>query len=129
MINTEVVTWREGDDIEERLIDFAVAAINLVLKLPHHKIGEHLSSQLGRSGASPAAHYAEARGAESNRDFIHKLNLYLKELNESRAWLKIIDRSKLISGGDVDPVLDECDQLCRIIHASIRTATGGTHHS
>ncbi len=118
-----------GDDIEERLIDFAVAVIQLVLKLPHHKIGEHLINQLGRSGTSPAAHYAEARGAESNRDFIHKLKLCLKELNESRVWLKIISRSKLVSDNDIAPVLDECDQLCRIINASIRTATGGTHHS
>lgn len=118
-----------GDDTEERLIDFAVAVVNLVLKLPHHKIGEHLIHQLGRSGTSPAAHYAEARGAESNKDFVHKLKLCLKELNESRVWLKIIYKSKLISEGDTAPVFDECDQLCRIINASIRTATGGTHHS
>jgi len=118
-----------GDDIEERLIDFAVAVVKLVMKLPNHKIGEHLVNQLGRSGTSPAAHYAEARGAESTRDFVHKLKLCLKELNESRVWLKIIHRSQLVPVPEIVPVLDECDQLCRIINASIKTATGGTHHS
>ena len=118
-----------GDDIEERLIDFAVAVVNLVMKVPHNKLGEHFVNQLGRSGTSPAAHYAESRGSESNKDFVHKLKLCLKELNESRVWLKIVHRSKMIPDAEIEPVLNECDQLCRIINASIRTATGGTHHS
>jgi len=49
-----------------------------------------------RSGTSPAPNYGEARGAESKRDFIHKLGIVLKELNESKVWLLIIVRSEML---------------------------------
>jgi hypothetical protein len=60
----------KGDDIEERLINFAVRIINLCAHLPKTQAGEHIGGQLLRSGTSPAANYAEARGAESDKDFI-----------------------------------------------------------
>ena len=87
----------KGDDIEERLIDFAVRVIKLSTALPNSPAGTHIAKQILRSGTAPAAHYAEARGAESKNDFIHKLRICLKELNETRVWLKIILRSELLS--------------------------------
>ena len=84
----------KGDDIEERLINFAVAIIALCDKLPDTTGGRHVGGQLLRSGTSPAPNYSEARSAESKRDFVHKLRIALKEMNESRVWLKIIIRSK-----------------------------------
>ncbi|MDJ0756659.1 MAG: four helix bundle protein [Ardenticatenaceae bacterium] len=113
---------KKGGDLEDRLIDFGVSVIKLVRGLPSNFIGKHFSRQLLRSGTAPAAHYAEARGAESQRDFIHKLRLGLKELNESQIWLKMIDRSRLIHSNNVRSVLDECIQLSRIFNASINTA-------
>jgi len=74
----------KGDDIEERLIAFAVRMVKLCDYLPKTQAGGHIAGQLLRSGTAPAAHYAEARGAESTNDFVHKLKLCLKELNESR---------------------------------------------
>lgn len=112
----------KGDDIETRLVDFAVSIIGLTDKLPASRAGDHLAGQLVRSGTSPAAHYAEARGAESSRDFVHKLKICLKELNESRVWLKIIWKGKLLSNDVLKDVYQECDELCRIINASIKTA-------
>ena len=111
----------KGDDIEERLIDFAVRVVNLCANLPKMEAVKHIARQLVRSGTAPAAHYAEARGAENDNDFIHKLKICLKELNESRVWLKIIARSKLISENRLHHIAAECDQLCRIINASIKT--------
>ncbi|MBS1250128.1 MAG: hypothetical protein MAG431_01718 [Chloroflexi bacterium] len=61
----------KGDDIEERLISFAVRTIKLCGHLPKSQAGGHLADQLLRSGTAPAAHYAEARGAESKKDFVH----------------------------------------------------------
>ncbi len=119
----------KGDDIEERLVDFAVAVIELTDKLPDKRSGNHLAGQLIRSGTSPAAHYAEARGAESHKDFLHKLKLCLKELNESRVWLKIIGKAKLGSPENAIDVYRECDELCRIINASIKTSKGITDQS
>ena len=112
----------KGDDIEERLVDFAVSIIQITDKLANTRGGNHLAGQLVRSGTNPAAHYAEARGAESQRDFIHKLKLCSKELNESRVWLKIIGKGKLGPRETVIDVYRECDELCRIINTSVQTA-------
>ncbi|MDX1520707.1 MAG: four helix bundle protein [Anaerolineae bacterium] len=112
----------KGQDIEERLIDFAVRIIRLCETLPDGSAERHIRGQLLRSGTSPAPNYAEARGAESGKDFVHKLRIVLKELNEARVWLKIIIRAEMLSGERLHPLLDECDQLCRIISTSIQTA-------
>lgn len=112
----------KGDDIEARLVDFAVRMIALVSVLPNSMAGKHVGRQLMRSATSPAPNYAEARAAESNRDFVHKLRFCLKELNESRIWLRIIMKSKLLPRTRLDKISTKCDELCRIIAASIRTA-------
>jgi four helix bundle protein len=112
----------KGDDIEERLVDFAVRIIKLCGHLPKTQPGQHLAGQLLRSGTAPAAHYAEARSAESNRDFIHKLKICLKELNESRVWLKIIAKSEFLPANRLQNIAVESDELCRIISASIKTS-------
>ena len=114
----------KGDDLQERLIDFAVRVVNLCDKLPRSYAGKHMAGQLLRSGTAPAAHYAEARGAESNKDFIHKLKICLKELNESNVWLQIITRSEIFPANKLHPINQECCELSRIINASIRTAKG-----
>ena len=112
----------KGDDIAERLIDFAVSVVNVCGKLPKDYAGRHMANQLLRSGTAPAAHYAEARGAESTRDFIHKLKICLKELNESVVWLKVIKRSNMFPENQLRPIFQECVELSRIINASIKTA-------
>ena len=70
---------------------------------------------------APAAHHAEARGAESAKDFIHKLKIAVKELNETEVWLRIILEAKLLGHAVIEAPLDECKQLGRILAASIRT--------
>lgn len=112
----------KGDDIQERLVDFAVAIIDLTAKLPRISAGRHVARQLLRSGTSPAPNYAEARGAESRRDFIHKLRIVLKELNETYIWLEVIQKSRLLKATKVTLLKAECDELGRIINASIRTS-------
>jgi len=75
-------------ELEDRLIDFAVMVIGVVEVLPNSKAGNHIAGQLVRSGTSPAPNYGEARSAESRKDFIHKMKISLKELRESVIWLK-----------------------------------------
>jgi four helix bundle protein len=87
---------RNKFDLEERLIDFAVRVIAVVEALPATRAGNHVANQLVRCGTSPAPNYAEAQGAESRNDFIHKLKVCLKELRETRVWLLIIQRKPLI---------------------------------
>ena len=112
----------KGDDIETRLVDFAVRIVNLSDNLPNKRAANHIAGQILRSGTSPAAHYAEARGAESPRDFQHKLKICYKELNESRIWLDIIMKSHMVKTEKLTCLYQECDELCRIINASIKTS-------
>jgi four helix bundle protein len=110
-------------DLEERLIDFAVRVIRTSESLPKTKIGNHISGQLIRSGTSPASNYGEAQSAESRADFIHKMRVALKELRETRIWLLIIMKAKLIKPvSKLDALLDENNQLISIFVTSISTA-------
>jgi four helix bundle protein len=113
---------RKDEELADRLLDFAVRIIKLVKRLPNNKIGIHVSGQLLRCGTSPGANYEEARGAESKADFIHKLGIVLKELKESRFWIKVIIRVPLLQPDKVAPLLDECEALIAIIAKSIFTA-------
>ncbi len=112
----------KGLDIQERLTDFAVAVMALCDDLPRTFAGRHLGEQLFRAGTAGAANYAEVRGAESRNDFIHKLGVVRKELNESLVWLHIVERRGMVSEGTVGPLVNERDELCRIISASRKTA-------
>ena len=110
-------------DLEERLIDFAVRIIRTAESLPKSKVGNHIASQLIRSGTSPAPNYGEAQSAESRADFIHKMKISLKELRETRVWLLIIIRANLIKEiSKLESVADENNQLISIFVASIKTA-------
>jgi four helix bundle protein len=107
--------------IEDRLVEYAVGIARLANMLPRSPLGRHIASQTIRSGTAPAAHYAEACAAESTRDFTHKLALALKELRETRVWLLITHRAGLTTQ-DVSELIDESEQLIRIVAKSIVTA-------
>src|SRR2546423_12992084 len=94
-INNEPSRSR-ADELKERLIDFAVRIVNLSASLPKTPAGKHIAGQIMRSGTSPAPNYGEARGAESHADFVHKLRIVLKELNETKIWLRGIERSEML---------------------------------
>ena len=111
-----------NNDLEERLLDFAARVGRVVDALPESRMGRHVADQLIRSGTSPAPNYAEAQAGESRRDFTHKLNIVLKEMHESRVWLRLIVKSDLLPQGLVTNLLDECEQLCRILGKSIVSA-------
>ena len=112
----------KGDDIREKLVGFAVEVMDLCDRLPQTPAGTHVSRQLLRCATSAAPNYAEARGAESGRDFLHKLGIALKELNEAEVWLDIVVRRQMLEGKELMRILEECKSLCRIIAASVRTA-------
>ena len=109
-------------DLKERLINFGIRIIKLTEQLPDSKTGNHIRGQIVRSGTSPASNYAEAQVAESRSDFIHKLKLALKELRETKVWLKIIVAAQLIDERKLGPLLSENDELISILFTSIETA-------
>lgn len=110
-------------DLEERLLAYAARVIRLTNALPDCRAGRHVADQLLRSGTSPMASHGEAQAAESPDDFIHKLSVGLKELKESRRWLRLIVLADLLGdAGRVEPLLLETEELIRIFGASIRTS-------
>ena len=113
---------KRADELEGRLIDFAVRIVKLSARLPRTPAGKQIAGQILRSGSSPAPNYGEARGAESRADFIHKLKIVFKELNETTIWLEVITQTCLLSGEATVAILRESRELCRIIAASIKTA-------
>lgn len=121
-IINEKLAMNKGDELAERLLDFTVRIIKLVSSLPNTVIGKHVGGQILRSGTSPGSNYEESRGAESRADFIHKLGIVLKELKETRFWLRVIHRSEIMSPQLVEPLIQECEELCAIIAKSVVTA-------
>jgi four helix bundle protein len=115
---------RTGDDLAVRLIEFAARIGKVVDALPETRLGRHIAGQLVRCGTAGTPNYAEARGAESKKDFVHKLGICLKELRESHCWLELIVRAELLPETRLNPLLDECDQLIAILVKSVTTAKG-----
>lgn len=109
-------------DLEERLISFAVAVLEVVDVLPSKYSANHLGNQLARSSTSPALNYGEAQATESINDFIHKMKICLKELRETSINLKIIDRRGYITSSDISGVKKESLELVAIFTKSIQTA-------
>jgi len=110
-------------DLQDRLIDYAVRIIKLSEALPETKAGKHVSSQILRSGTSPAPNYGEAQSAGSKADFVHKLKVSLKELRETEIWLKIIVKAQLVKPAAlVEPLLQETDEMIAILFKSVETA-------
>ena len=113
-----------GEVIHRRLIDFGARTTQVAKRLPRTNEGRYISQQLIRSGLAAAPNYAEARAAESRADFIHKLRIALKELNETKSWLEQIVANGLFSRDKMAAIIAENQELCWIIAASVRTARG-----
>ena len=110
-------------ELEDRIVKFVARCIKTCGVLPARKIGSSsLSDQLFRSATSVAANYAEATEAESRKDFIHKLKIAMKELSETRVWLKIIVESDYIELRRLSSLIGESEELTRILSASVITA-------
>ena len=111
------------NDLEDRLIRFAVRAIKLADQLPKTIIGNRLRDQLTRASSSAPLNYGEAQSAESRKDFVHKTKVVLKELRESNVALKMIDALKLLKEpNDLPFLLNEANELIAIFVTSVETA-------
>ena len=114
---------KKAYDLEERLLEYSVRIIKIVEQLANSKVGNHVAGQLLKSGTSPYPNHGEAQAAESQKDFVHKLRISLKELRESQRWLKLIQRVPLIKKPELlNDILQETEELIKIFVASIKTA-------
>lgn len=101
-------------------LDFAEKILKLSAKL--RSKGEYIvSDQIGRSGTSIGANIHEANYAQGTKDFISKLEIALKEANETSYWLKLLHRTKLISEEEYVELSSMCVSLCAMLVSSCRT--------
>ena len=119
------VNRKGGELLQQRLIEFGARTTRVAKTLPRTEEGRYICQQLMRSGLAGAANYAEARAAESRPDFIHKLRIVLKELNETKSWLQQVVANGLFSRDKMALIIAENQELLWIIAASIKTARGG----
>jgi four helix bundle protein len=112
------------DELSDRLWKLAARIGKAVDPLPDSRLGRHVAGQLIRCGTAPGPNYGEGCAAESRADFAHKLSIALKELKETRGWLKFCIIAELLRENKIAPLLDEGEQLIRIVASSILTAKG-----
>lgn len=107
-------------DIRERSFRFAVRVICAVRHLPNDAASRVVVHQLVKAATSVGANLEEADGAESKRDFVHKMSIARKEARESRYWLRII-RASLSDRDEWTPLQQESEEIARILSAIIRS--------
>jgi four helix bundle protein len=109
-------------DLEDRLLEFSARIVRLVDSLPNTRAANHIAGQLLRCGTSPYGNHGEVEAAESRRDFVHKLRVCLKELRETRRWLRLLFKAGLIPEEKMAAILGETEELIKIFFSSVRTA-------
>jgi four helix bundle protein len=111
----------KAQELSARLLDYGAEIVKLCVHLNKSIVGRHIGIQLLRSGTSVGANYEEARGAQSRADFIHKLQIVLKEIRESLYWIRLIKKAELVESNKADEIIDETTQLSKIIAKSLIT--------
>jgi four helix bundle protein len=94
--------------------------MDVVEALPGTKVANYIAGQLIRCGLAPALLYGEAQISESRDDFIHKMNIAVKELRETRICFKMIVAGKMAN--NLEAITKENEELIAIISKSIATA-------
>ncbi len=112
-----------NDPLSVQSMDFAVSVINLVkaLKAKHETV---ISNQIGRSGTSIGANIREAQYAHGTADFVAKLQIALKEANETGYWLELLYKTDYISEQEFKTLDAACTSLRVMLVSSVNTAKG-----
>ncbi len=115
MTNSEI-------NIDKRTYEFALRVLTVVDKIPNTHSGKTVARQLARSGTSIGANVEESRAGESRADFIHKMNIALKESRETHYWLRIVKDKKFVESDRLSEIIKESDEIRKILGASVKTA-------
>ena len=110
-----------SDKLSEQSMDFAVQIINLVKQLKEQR-ESIISNQIGRSGTSIGANIREAQYAHGKADFIAKLQIALKEANETGYWLELLFKTDYISEEEYKTLNSACTNIRVMLISSINTA-------
>ena len=110
-----------NDKLSEQSMHFAIEIINLVKKLKEQR-ENIISNQIGRSGTSIGANIREAKYAHGTADFISKMQIALKEANETGYWLELLYKTNYIVEEQYNVLESKCKSLRAMLVSSINTA-------
>ena len=125
VILDEEVSFMRNDKLSVQSMDFSVSIINLVRKLKAEK-ETIISNQIGRSGTSIGANIREAQYAHGRADFIAKLQIALKEANETGYWLELLYKTGYMTENEFKFLDSACTSLRVMLISSINTAKEST---
>ena len=100
---------------------FAVDIVNLCTNIKENRKSNVLLNQVLRSGTSIGANVRESYSAQSRADFINKLNIALKEADETQYWLEIFLESEIITQSEYDSLYTDLKEICALLASSIKT--------
>lgn len=106
--------------VYDKSLNFAERIVNLYKYMIDVKSETVMSKQLLRCGTSIGANISEALAAESSADFIHKLSISQKEINETIFWLELMRRTKYLSYEQTDSMMTDCNELKKMISSIIK---------
>ncbi len=110
------------NQIEAKSFQFAIRVVNLCKYLRTEKKEFILSKQLLRCGTSIGANVAEAQQAQSRPDFISKLNIALKEAEETKYWLRLLCATDYLTGYQFKSMNVDCQELVKLLVAIVKSA-------
>ena len=107
------------EELLQRTFDFGVDTLKFLMTLPKDKVYGIVTFQLGKASTSLGSNYEEAQGAESPKDFNHKIGVVLKEARESNYWLRVLNAIHVSSktNNELKRLLDESFELKKIFSA------------
>ena len=114
--------FQTGSAVADKSFEFAVRIVNLSKYLRYREKEFVLSKQLLRSGTSIGANVSEGRRAQSKADFLAKMNIALKEANETHYWLRLLYRTDYLTKSEFQSIESDVDELLRILTAICKTA-------
>ncbi|AKP51451.1 four helix bundle protein [Cyclobacterium amurskyense] len=107
--------------VKTKSFAFAVRVVKLYRFLCEEKKEFVLSKQLLRSGTSVGAMVRESEHAESKRDFVHKLAIAQKEINETVYWLELLNETNYLSEEQFSSINADAVELIKLVTSILRT--------
>lgn len=111
-----------ADELRARTRKFALRVVKMVQALPRNAVADVLGKQVLRSATSVGANYRAACNAVSRPLFLHKMSIVVEEADESVYWLEMIRDAELVQPGQLASLIDEAEQIMKIMSASQKTA-------
>jgi len=116
-------------EIKKRIYYWIIKLVNFIDKLSKDSSSQIMAKQLLRSGTSVGANYIEAQAASSRKDFTNFIHYSLKSANESKFWLALLRDTNKTKSSDVKVILNELDEISKILGASLLTLKGRRNKS